>query len=239
MTGLIQDNHIFFGQFIKQFQADGPTALYTKWMRENPEAPFIRYLSFANTETLVINNLGAHKEVLANNSYAFPISSSWKRAVWEIIGTGLATMDGEQHKAHRKMIINCFSPRNLRKLEPVFRAKAKDLCHLFERAIDAQEIGDQSAVIEASDTFSKTTLDVMGKATLGIELSNMESTTFTDTVATVADPESGSNKGLTFYHSYHTLFTQDTFGKVLLALGGFVPVRWIPCEANRKFKAAM
>lgn len=212
-------------------------------MREKSDAQFIRYLSFANTETLVINSLSAHKEVLANNSYVFPISSSWKRAVWEILGTGLNTMDGEQHKAHRKMIINCFSPRNLRQLEPVFQAKAQDLCRLFERAIAAQNEsmagGGESAVIEASDTFSKTTLDVMGTATLGIELSNMDSTKFADKVATVSDAKSGGNKGLTFHHTYHTLFTQDTVGKVLLTIDAFIPVLWIPCEANRRFKAAM
>ncbi|KUI73523.1 Lanosterol 14-alpha demethylase [Cytospora mali] len=38
-----------------------------------------------------------------------------------------------------------------------------------------------------------------------------------------------------FHEAYGNIFEPETLGKLPMVLGGFIPVRWIPCEANRKF----
>lgn len=217
-------------------------------MHEFPDAPMIRYLGFANTETLIVNSLNAHKEVLTNNFQAFPVSSWWKRVVRDVAGAGLIEMDGEEHRAHKKMIMPCFSPRNIKQLEPVFEAKARKLCHILERAIDADRNGTGSegapgtAVVDVTEILTKTTLDVIGHAGLGIELSNLDYDSSGYGVAAVENVRQAApeNEASTFYTSYDTILSkQDAIGKALIALNGFFPARWIPCEANRKWNAAI
>lgn len=239
----MQDNHIFFGQFIKQFRADGPTTLYTTWMNDLPEAPMIRYLGFANSETLIVNSLNAYKEVLNNNFQAFPVSPWWKRIVRDVAGAGLINMDGEEHRGHKKMIMPCFSPRNIRQLEPIFEAKAKDLCRFLGRTIASGTRGaiEGTATIDVMEILMKTTLGIIGNAGLGIELSNLDISSSGLGTAKEKDGQvpASDNGASTFYESYETLFSkQDVIGKLLLAVNGFFPIRWIPCEANRKWLAA-
>lgn len=239
----MQDNHIFVGQFIKQFRADGPTALYTKWMNGLPEAPVIRYLGFANSETLIVNSLNAYKEVLTNKFSAFPVSPWWKRIVRDVAGAGLINMDGEEHRAHKKMIMPCFSPRNIRQLEPIFEAKARDLCQFLGRTIASgtRSAIEGTATIDVMEVLMKATLDIIGTAGLGIELSNLDigSSELGMTTEKGGQEAASDNRASTFYESYETLFSkQDAIGKLLLAVNGFFPIRWIPCEANRKWLAA-
>lgn len=143
-------------------------------MNEFQKAPLIRYLGFANTEILIVNSLAAHKEVLSNNFQIFPVSSWWRRVVSDVAGPGLIAMDGEEHKAMKKMVMPCFSPQNLKQLEPIFQSKANDLCQLFERTVAARGSDGGTIVIDVTDTLTKTTLDVIGHAGLGIELSNLD-----------------------------------------------------------------
>lgn len=239
---LFQDNHVFFGQFIKRVRADGPATLYVKWMNEFPDAPMIRYLGFANNETLIVNSLNAHKEVLMNNFEAFPVSPWWKRTVRDVTGSALIDMHGEEHRAHKKMIMPCFSPRNLKQLEPIFQDKARNLCHVLERTTTAGHSGavEGTAVIDVTEILTKTTLDVIGHAGLGIELSNLDydSSGYEMPSQKVHQATSG-NDSSTFYTSYDTILNQqDAIGQGLLAVNGFFPTRWIPCEANRKWRAA-
>jgi hypothetical protein len=45
--------------------------MYLAWMRKWPDAPLIRYLSFGNSEVVLINSLAACKEVLQTRCYSF------------------------------------------------------------------------------------------------------------------------------------------------------------------------
>ncbi|RYP61314.1 hypothetical protein DL769_007763 [Monosporascus sp. CRB-8-3] len=147
-----KDNHFFFGQVINILRADTPTSLYVKWMKEFPDAPLIRYRSVANTEVLVCNSLNSHKELLQTKCYSFRKPDWWVRTVEEMTGRGILSMEGEEHRAARRMLAGPFSLGNVRKLEPVIRAKAKELCLVFDRAIAANESGIDLANI-TSTTF--------------------------------------------------------------------------------------
>ncbi|RYP78528.1 hypothetical protein DL771_000481 [Monosporascus sp. 5C6A] len=173
----VADNHFFFGQAINLFRADSPTSLYVKWMREFPDAPLIRYLTVANIEVLVCNSLNCHKEVMQTKSYSFRKPDWWTRTVDAIAGEGVLSMEGDKHRAARRMLAGPFSLSNVRKLEPVFQAKAKDIGLAFDRAIAANDSG-KCGVINCTDTFTRATLDIVGIATLGVDLANITSTTF-------------------------------------------------------------
>lgn len=82
-----------------------PSELETRWMKEYPEAPFIRYMSLLNREMLMVNNKRAQKEVLQTKCYSFIKPPYWKRVVGEIAGHGILFTEGEEHKKQRKLLV--------------------------------------------------------------------------------------------------------------------------------------
>ena len=118
-----KDHHFFIGQTLNQFRANGPYELYLSWSRQWPKAPFIRYLSFANTETLLVNSLRAHQEVLSTKCYSFVKPPFFARIVGEVTGMGLVFAEGEEHKKQRKMLNGTLSES--------FWSRHSSLRHLF------------------------------------------------------------------------------------------------------------
>ncbi|KAK7748419.1 hypothetical protein SLS62_008575 [Diatrype stigma] len=231
------DNHFFFGQAINLLRAETPTSLYIKWMREYPDAPFIRYLTVANNEVLVCNSLNCHKEVLQTQCYSFRKPDRWIRTFESLVGKGVMTMEGAEHRAARKMLAGPFSLGNIRKLEPVFRAKARDISAVFDHAIATNPEGSGQGVIDCTDTFSKATLDIVGATVLGIDLENITSANYGKRHGPGSqDAASGKRtEDYSFHQAYCVTFSQGPMGKALLYANGFFPTRWIPVEANRTF----
>jgi cytochrome P450 len=100
----LKDNTFLLGQLVKHFQADGPIDLYLAWMRRWPDAPLIRYLSFVNSEVLLVNSLKAHKDVLQTKCYSFVKPQFFARLVGEIVGIGLLFAEGDEHKKQRRLL---------------------------------------------------------------------------------------------------------------------------------------
>ena len=205
-------------------------------MKEYPDAPLIRYLTFANTEVLVCNNLESHQELLQTKCYSFRKPERWLRMVESMIGRGVLSMEGDAHRAARKMLAGPFSLNNIRKLEPIFQAKAKDISDLFDRAIYIGEDGN-TGVIDCTDTFSKATLDIIGATTLGVDLANVKSTIFVEQASKDHEPSS-EEKEYSFHQAYCVTFAQNQIGKALLFANAFFPTRWIPIQENRDFHFA-
>lgn len=152
----------------------------------------------------------------------------------EITGAGVLGLEGEEHQKHRRMLAGVFSLSNVRKLEPVFRDKAKELNALIERAGAAND-----GVIDCTDVFSKATLDIIGFTIMGVELSNLMSERQKDS----GDRQWSLNHAgrvdrYSFHDAYEIIFAASMVGKVLFFANGFFPTRWIPVEANREFKFA-
>lgn len=211
--------------------AKTPTELYTKWMEEHPDAPFIRYLSIGNNEVLVPNNLNAHKEVLQNQCYSFHKPDFFLRMVKEIAGHGLVLMDGDEHKLHRKMVNGSFSLKNIRKLEPIFKDKAKDLARYWDQRI--AENDGKTGSFDCINTFAKAILDIMGQALLGIDLDYVKPGQQKEL------QDGGLREGCTFHEAYNIFFSPGPLGKFLLVVNGWIPTRWLPLKTNRDFLYAM
>jgi cytochrome P450 len=99
-----QGGNLLLGQVFNQAKAL-PSEIEKSWMRANPDIPFIRYLSFLNTEFLMVNNLRAHKEVLQTHCYSFIKPGYYERVVAEIAGRGILFMEGEEHRKQRKLLV--------------------------------------------------------------------------------------------------------------------------------------
>ncbi|KAH4004636.1 hypothetical protein HBH98_034170 [Parastagonospora nodorum] len=211
-----KNHHFFIGHALNQFRANGPYELYLSWSRQWPTAPFIRYISFANTETLLVNSLRAHQEVLSTKCYSFVKPPFFARIVGEVTGMGLVFAEGEDHKRQRKMLNGIFSTPNMKKLLPVVQRHGKRLTETIDQRIGSES----SAVVEVVSLFSKATLDIIGLITLGKELD-----CFT------AKP--------TFHECYDLIFNQSSLSAIITAVNTYIPLRsWLPLEANRSFVTA-
>jgi cytochrome P450 len=60
----------------------------------------------------------------------------------------------------------------------------------------------------------------MGVTILGMELSKLKS---------------ASSSSLNFEECYHDILGQESLGFAITFINGFVPLRWLPIKANRKF----
>lgn len=154
----LKKSHFLLGQTLNIYRSETPTSIYVEWMKQHPEAHFIRYLGFLNKEILVPNSVAAHKAVLQTNCYSFTKPGWFLRLAKEIAGHGILFMEGAEHRAHRKMLTNSFSLKSIRKLEPVFREKSKDICGVLHQVIARN--GGKSGVFNCGDIFMKAILDI-------------------------------------------------------------------------------
>ncbi|KAI0977067.1 cytochrome P450 3A5 [Xylaria arbuscula] len=195
-----QNNNIILGQELNKFRADSPVGLQLDWSRRWPDAPFIRYLSIAGREALIVNTLAAHKAVLQTHVYDFVKPPFFARLVGEIVGRGLLFAEGEDHRHQRRLLAGPFSIPSMRKILPVFQRTAQSLSKEFETAL-----GDKSyASIEVMDILSKSTMDTICLTVLGVQLDTLSSS---------------------FQDLYSRILHQGPIGQLLSAINAFIPIR--------------
>ena len=205
-------------------------------MREFPGEPVIRYLTIANHEVLVPLTPEGMKECLMTRCYEFKKTEQWLRMVLDFAGWGIVTFSGEAHRASRRMLSKPFQLANIRKLEPIFNQKALEMCTVMDAACSAE---DKTGVIDAIELMAKTTLDIMGLAALGRELSHLQSV-HTDEAhdKDKKDKKEKASDGYDFHDAYQCIVSPSMTGKILLFASGYLNVRWLPLQANREFKRA-
>ncbi|OTA07995.1 Cytochrome P450 CYP2 subfamily [Trichoderma parareesei] len=193
-----KDNQFLVGQAIRLLKTAGPNDLYLDWVRKWPDAPFIRYLSFGNSEVLLVNSLEAAREVLQTHGSSFVKPAFFEKLVGEMMGTGVL-----------------FSPK-VRRMLPLFKEKARELSASLDEAI----AGDSKGVVEIEALFSRTAFKVISTALLSRDITDFRS---------AASP-------LSFEECYKGILTPPTLlGKLITFVNPFVPLRWLPIEANLAF----
>jgi hypothetical protein len=100
--------------------------------------------------------------------------------VGDIIEKGVVNMEGDDHRAARKMLTGASNVPNSRKLILVFQKKARQVSNLFDRAVKAEKNVEEAGtgVFAAVDTFQSFTLDIFGVVNLGEEFNHLDSITF-------------------------------------------------------------
>lgn len=174
-------------------------------------------------QTQVVNSIKAHKEVQKSHCYSFIKPKRFRKVVQEFAGDGVLVLEGEEHRAHRRMLANPLSIPNIKKLQPIFEAKSRELCKLLDHSAGS------TGIVDCTEVFTKVTLDIIGATILGLELENLSSTTF----AAKAGEHPAESSQYSFYDAYEIIFEQNMLGKVLLFANSFFPVRWIPIKENR------
>ena len=63
-----------------------PNEPYFSWMREWPYAKMIRYISFANSEALLVTDLDSLREILSVQTYSFIKPPVFEKLIRPIVG---------------------------------------------------------------------------------------------------------------------------------------------------------
>ncbi|KAF5641837.1 aat family amino acid transporter [Fusarium tjaetaba] len=210
-----KNQQFLVGHALRILRGSGPNELYLQWMRHWPNAPFIRSLSWLNTEVVLVNNLEACREVLQTNAYRFAKPAFFHTLVGDFLGVGLLFSVGDQHKRLRRITAGPLSRRSIRKLFPTFVTYSRKLNTEIETAIQRSSNG----VLELEDLFTRVTLDIIGVSLVGKELRDFRSKT----------------SPLSFEQCYNGILAQPLAGQIISFVNPFIPLRWLPVSANLNF----
>lgn len=158
LTDFAKNNQFLVGQALRLLRTPGPNDLFLQWMRRWPEAPFIRCLSWLNSEMLLVNNLEACREVLQTNAYSFVKPAFFHTLVGEFLGVGLLFSVGDGHKRLRRIVagmkathsegylayhvfVGPLSRPSVRRLMPVFVNESNALNRKIADAIKEHDQG--------------------------------------------------------------------------------------------------
>ncbi|KAF5706891.1 cytochrome P450 monooxygenase [Fusarium globosum] len=216
-----KNRQILVGHALRILRGSGPNELYLQWMRRWPNAPFIRCLSWLNSEVLLVNNIEACREVLQTNAYRFAKPAFFHTLVGEFLGVGLLFSVGDQHKRLRRITAGKTCPLSrpsIRKLFPTFVAYSRKLNSEINAVI--QQSSDD--VLEIEDLFTRVTLDIIGVSLVGKELRDFRSRT----------------SPLSFEQCYNGILAQPLTGQIISFINPFIPLRWLPVSANLNFVKA-
>ncbi|KAH7240808.1 cytochrome P450 [Fusarium redolens] len=209
-------NHQFLvGHALHIIRGSGPNDLYLQWTRRWPNAPFIRSLSWLNSEVLLVNNIEACREVLQTNAYRFAKPAFFHTLVGEFLGVGLLFSIGDQHKRLRRIIAGPLSRPSIRKLFPTFMTYSRKLNSDIDDAIRLSKDG----ILEIEELFTRVTLDIIGVSLLGKELRDFRS----------------HSSPLSFEQCYNAILAQPLAGQIISFINPFIPLRWLPISANLNF----
>ncbi|KAH6895655.1 cytochrome P450 [Thelonectria olida] len=156
------DNTFFLGQSTKFLKVSWLPYLFVEWSKIWPDAPFIRYLNFANSETLLASNVVAYREILQTKAKLFVKPAFARTFAHEIIGDGLPFVEGAIHKLRRAVMTRPFLVQCLRRNIDAIQSKASQLGDIL-----GHKVGPGCAVIDM--------LDVICIETLSVDLNHVES----------------------------------------------------------------
>ncbi|RXW18446.1 hypothetical protein EST38_g7415 [Candolleomyces aberdarensis] len=84
-----------------------------------------------------------------------------------LIGRGIISMEGHEHKVQRKALSPAFSSTSVRELAPVLHSKAEELCDVWEKELSQlgspdMETKEQAPALDTASGISRAVFDVMG-----------------------------------------------------------------------------
>jgi cytochrome P450 len=92
------------GQAIKDFTSGNPNEPFMTWMRKWPTVDFVRYLSYFNSDALVVISLAAQKAILQKHCYSFAKPPLYFKLAADLVGRGVGIAEGQEHRNQRKIL---------------------------------------------------------------------------------------------------------------------------------------
>jgi len=151
-------------------------------MAEVPNDGLITYRSIFNGDRLLVTSPQAIAEVLVHNSYCYEKPAEERAIIGRFLGDGLTIVEGDVHRAQRKLMTPVYTIKNIKELYPIFWSKAHQLVDKVATRIKKEDFPPEatskdyrpSTVQEVTYWANKTTLDIIGLAGLGKDFGNLE-----------------------------------------------------------------
>ena len=170
-------------------------------MKEVPNNGLIRFHGLFNEERLLVTTSEGVRDVLVTNPYHFHKQRAQKLHLRPVSGDGLVTVEGDEHKFHRKHMSPAFSTKYIRDCQPIFWQKTKQIVEFYTHKIDSQRRGNgenretsghaeregkhistpqqyieeppRTGVVDVHEPISRAALDVIGIATCTFDFDSL------------------------------------------------------------------
>ncbi|RPD59281.1 cytochrome P450 [Lentinus tigrinus ALCF2SS1-7] len=106
--------------------------------------------------------------ILIKDGEHYPKDSAPSNDLHLLLGPGLLTTEGGQHRRQRKMLNPVFSAAHLRHMTHIFY----DIAHKLRRAVEARVSKGSAEEVDVNGWMARTTLEMLGQAGLGYSFDN-------------------------------------------------------------------
>ena len=138
--------------------------------RDNPSADIVLFRTFGNADRLIPMSAPALAEILVHKSYDFEKPPPVRLFLRRLLGNGLLTSEGEEHKHQRKHLMPSFSFRHIKELYPIFWRKALEMCQTIKTDLAER----QSDVVDITHFATLVTMDIIGLAGMGRDMQTLK-----------------------------------------------------------------
>ncbi|EMD97896.1 hypothetical protein COCC4DRAFT_144123 [Bipolaris maydis ATCC 48331] len=180
-----------------------------------------RALDLLNREVLVITSPEFIKEILQTNAYDFCKMANVQNFMKVLLGDGLLTVDGEDHKQQRKALNPAFSAKHVQQLHSVFYSKTREMVSYIKEEINTSQ-DQQGIAVDITAWVNRAALDIIGIAALGIDFNSL------------ADPTNELSR------AYQVIFEPDNTSNIIFLLSIFFTtwaVKLLPLKKAREIRA--
>ncbi|KAF4119939.1 Cytochrome P450 [Geosmithia morbida] len=115
-------------------------------------------------------------DLLVHQAYEFIKPQRVTTFMRHIMGAGLVTVEGNEHKFLRKNMMPAFSFRHIKNLYPMMWKKAISLAEVMKEEVNILNAADNNGTIELLKWTNRATLDMIGIAGLGRNFQTLQLT---------------------------------------------------------------
>ncbi|KAE8373173.1 cytochrome P450 [Aspergillus bertholletiae] len=140
-----------------------------EWIHRYPTAPLIRFREFGIYNYLVLADEGALRDVLVKNSYDFEKPKEVRAAISGMVGHGLVTSEGPDHRALRLAIGSGFNIHSARKFYTVIWQETREFLARLQQDIakGSSHNPEADGLIDVNNVFRQLFINIIGIRLVG------------------------------------------------------------------------
>ncbi|KAJ7615888.1 cytochrome P450 [Roridomyces roridus] len=178
-------------------QLHGPDGFELHQSLERDYDPVVRIHGlFGATQLYVYDPVALHSIVMKDQDL-YEESPVFLSLSGLLFGKGILSTTGEEHRRHRKVLVQAFSTRNLRGMVPVLY----EVAHRLRDGLMRPQVKDSAKELDMNALLSRTSLEFIGRAGIGHSFDTLASS------EEPVDPYTESLKNLTLLIRELAVFT--------------------------------
>lgn len=142
-----------------------------EWTRQYGGA--VKFNGAFGEQLLLISDPAAAQYILQTSGYGFIRPSDRKEVSRQLLGRGILTVEGEDHKRHRRIMAPGLSSVEINSFLPVFSAKAARMADKWAELLYDKEV----AVCDIPTWTARATLDALGEAAFDYKFDALDDVT--------------------------------------------------------------